>query len=178
VRFNSRISSLTRISLSFLIFFSLGDTLTSMPQGSGVRAQPRARRLRTWGATAPSSSVPLRALLSLDSVVVLLKFHDLCPVRSAYQPPASITFLSEQISHQQPANSTFLSEQTNTSHQPPAKRTGCWLQAAGIRGFCPCCCVCGCVVGVGWVLGCREFFGNIGCWELGVALAVFFLVGF
>jgi hypothetical protein len=29
------------------------------------------------------------------------------PVRSAYQPPASSTFLSEQISHQQPVNSTF-----------------------------------------------------------------------
>jgi hypothetical protein len=40
------------------------------------------------------------------------------PVRLAYQPPASSTFLSEQISHQQPANSTFLSEQTSTSHQP------------------------------------------------------------
>jgi hypothetical protein len=40
------------------------------------------------------------------------------PIRLAYQPPASSTFLSEQISHQQPANSTFLSEQTSTSHQP------------------------------------------------------------
>jgi hypothetical protein len=49
---------------------------------------------------------------------------NLRPVHLAYQPPASSTFLSEQISHQQPANSTFLSEQTNTSHQPPAKRTG------------------------------------------------------
>jgi hypothetical protein len=47
------------------------------------------------------------------------------PVRLAYQPPASSTFLSEQISHQQPASSTFLSEQISTSHQPPAKRTGC-----------------------------------------------------
>jgi hypothetical protein len=61
------------------------------------------------------------------------------PVRLAYQPPASSTFLSEQISHQQPAsstflseqishqqpaNSTFLSEQISISHQPPAKRTG------------------------------------------------------
>jgi hypothetical protein len=46
------------------------------------------------------------------------------PVCLAYQPPASNTFLSQQISHQQPANSTFLSEQTSTSHQPPAKRTG------------------------------------------------------
>jgi hypothetical protein len=43
----------------------------------------------------------------------------------AYQPPATSIFLSEQISHQQPASSTFLSEQTSTSHQPPAKRTGC-----------------------------------------------------
>jgi hypothetical protein len=49
---------------------------------------------------------------------------DLHPVRLAYQPPASSTFLSEQISHQQPASSTFLSEQISTSHQPPAKRTG------------------------------------------------------
>jgi hypothetical protein len=46
-------------------------------------------------------------------------------VRLAYQPPASTTFLSEQTSHQQPTNNTFLSEQTITSHQPPAKRTGC-----------------------------------------------------
>jgi hypothetical protein len=46
------------------------------------------------------------------------------PVRLAYQPPASSTFLSEQTSHQQPANNTFLSEQTSTSHQPLAKQTG------------------------------------------------------
>jgi hypothetical protein len=50
---------------------------------------------------------------------------NLRPVRLAYQPPASSTFLSEQSSHQQPASSTFLSEQTSTSHQPPANRTGC-----------------------------------------------------
>jgi hypothetical protein len=49
------------------------------------------------------------------------------PLRSAYQPPASSTFLSEQISHQQPVSSTFLFEQISTSHQPPAKRTGCGL---------------------------------------------------
>jgi hypothetical protein len=47
------------------------------------------------------------------------------PVRLAYQPPANSTFLSEQTSHPQPGSSTFLSEQTSTSHQPPAKRTGC-----------------------------------------------------
>jgi hypothetical protein len=46
------------------------------------------------------------------------------PVRSAYQPLASSTFISEQTSHQQSASSTFLSEQISTSHQPPAKRTG------------------------------------------------------
>jgi hypothetical protein len=46
------------------------------------------------------------------------------PVRLAYQPPASSTFLSEQTRHQQPTNSTFLSEQISTSDQPPAKRTG------------------------------------------------------
>jgi hypothetical protein len=50
--------------------------------------------------------------------------RDKCPVRSAYQPPASSTFLSEQTNHQQPASITFISEQTSTSHQPPAKRTG------------------------------------------------------
>jgi hypothetical protein len=47
------------------------------------------------------------------------------PVHLAYQSPASSIFLSEQTSHQQSASSTFLSEQTSTSHQPPAKRTGC-----------------------------------------------------
>jgi hypothetical protein len=52
---------------------------------------------------------------------------DYHPVRLAYQPPASSTFLSEQTSHQQPASSTFLSEQISTSYQPPAKRTGCMV---------------------------------------------------
>jgi hypothetical protein len=42
----------------------------------------------------------------------------LTPVRLAYQPPFSSTFLSEQTSHQQPVNSIFLSEQASTSHQP------------------------------------------------------------
>jgi hypothetical protein len=36
----------------------------------------------------------------------------------ANQPPASGTFLSEQISHQQLVNSTFLSKLISTSHQP------------------------------------------------------------
>jgi hypothetical protein len=65
-------------------------------------------------------------------VVVLT--GSLRPVRLAYQPPANSTFLSEQTSHQEPASSTFLSDQTSTSHQQPAKRTGCcsvgwWLMA-------------------------------------------------
>jgi hypothetical protein len=47
------------------------------------------------------------------------------PVGSAYQPPVSSIFLSEQTSHQQPASSTPLSEQISTNHQPPANRTGC-----------------------------------------------------
>jgi hypothetical protein len=49
-------------------------------------------------------------------IVLFLKdISDMRPVRLAYQPPASSTFLSQQISHQQPANSTFLSEQTSTT---------------------------------------------------------------
>jgi hypothetical protein len=50
---------------------------------------------------------------------------NICPVRLAYQPPASSTFLSEQTSHQQPASGTLLSEKTSISYQPPANRTGC-----------------------------------------------------
>jgi hypothetical protein len=55
------------------------------------------------------------------------------PVRLSYQPPASSTFLSEQISHQQLASSTFFSEQTSTIHQPPVKRTGYQLLNHGHR---------------------------------------------
>jgi hypothetical protein len=54
------------------------------------------------------------------------------PVRLAYQPPATSTFLSEQINHQQSGSSTFLSEQISTSHQPPAKRTGCKASSSTI----------------------------------------------
>jgi hypothetical protein len=55
------------------------------------------------------------------------------PVRLAYQPPASSTFLSKQTSQQQPANSTFLSEQTSTSHQPPAIRTVCMARSLQLK---------------------------------------------
>jgi hypothetical protein len=44
------------------------------------------------------------------------------PVRLAYQPSDSSTFLSEQTSHQQPASSTLLSKETSISHQPPTNR--------------------------------------------------------
>jgi hypothetical protein len=56
----------------------------------------------------------------------IILWINLDPVRLAYQPPASSTFLSEQTGHQQPASSTFLSQQISTSYQPPAKRTCCW----------------------------------------------------
>jgi hypothetical protein len=58
-------------------------------------------------------------------VMCLSGSPDLRPVRLAYQPPASSTFLSEQTSHQQPASSTFLSEQTSTSHQPNEQAVSC-----------------------------------------------------
>jgi hypothetical protein len=43
---------------------------------------------------------------------------DIHPIRLAYQPPVSSTFLSEQTNHQQPASSIFLSQQISISHQP------------------------------------------------------------
>jgi hypothetical protein len=46
------------------------------------------------------------------------------PVRLAYQPPASSTFLSEQTSHKQSTSNTFLSEQISTSHQPNERVVG------------------------------------------------------
>jgi hypothetical protein len=53
-----------------------------------------------------------------NTVMIQATYKYQRPVRLAYQPPASSTFLSQQTSHQQPANSTLLSEQINTSHQP------------------------------------------------------------
>jgi hypothetical protein len=53
----------------------------------------------------------------LDIPKILLSYQQ--SVRSAYQPPASSTFFSEQTNHQQSASSTFLSQQISTSHQPP-----------------------------------------------------------
>jgi hypothetical protein len=52
---------------------------------------------------------------SFTSVLQLTVIH---PVRLAYQPPASRTFLLEQTSHQQAVISVFLSQQINNNHQP------------------------------------------------------------
>jgi hypothetical protein len=54
---------------------------------------------------------------------IRVSFLIMQPVRLAYRPPGSSTFLSQRTSHQQPASSTFLSEQTSTNHQLPAKQT-------------------------------------------------------
>jgi hypothetical protein len=71
--------------------------------------------------------MPFNSSILKYSVHTELARRDNQPVRSAYQPPASSTFLSEQTSHQQSASGTLLSEQTSTSHQPPANRTGSTL---------------------------------------------------
>jgi hypothetical protein len=79
--------------------------------------QPRT----TWISLNPTSFVPKAKSWSEETE---RKGREMRPVRLAYQPPASSTFLSQQTSHQQSASSTFVSEQISTSHQPPAKRTG------------------------------------------------------
>jgi hypothetical protein len=57
------------------------------------------------------------------TLVVNTDRHRLQPVRSAYQPPASSTFLSERTSHQQPAATSqqYSSLRTN-QHHPSATR--------------------------------------------------------
>jgi hypothetical protein len=86
--------------------------------------------VKVWACKKRYISISKRQewnVLYCDTCDSTLSCSDYQPVRSAYQPPASSTFLSEQTSHQQPASSTFLSEQISTSHQPPANRTGCML---------------------------------------------------
>jgi hypothetical protein len=84
--------------------------------GDGEFEGPLDKQLTDWE----------RTWTSVRFVTIDVGGAGLCrPVRLAYQPPASSTFLSEQTRHQQTASSTFLSEQISTSHQPPAKRTGC-----------------------------------------------------
>jgi hypothetical protein len=48
--------------------------------------------------------------------ICILSPYNYDPVRLAYQPLASSTFLSEQTSHQQPASSHFLSKQTSQQY--------------------------------------------------------------
>jgi hypothetical protein len=57
------------------------------------------------------------------------------PVRLAYQPPASSTFLSQQTSHQQPASSTFLSNKPapGISHQPTEQAVSRLGQRHGLQ---------------------------------------------
>jgi hypothetical protein len=70
-------------------------------------------------ACKPSGSIHLQTRSDPEiSIRIEAGRSYLQPLRSAYQPPGSSTFLSEQTIHQQPANSTFLLQQTSTSHQP------------------------------------------------------------
>jgi hypothetical protein len=97
---------------------------------ASVRARPHRLKAQAAGSPSrlsPGNASPLRgsACRAVPPPSAQRSVTGLRPVRLAYQPPASSTFLSEQTSHQQPASSTFFSEQISTSHQPPANRTGC-----------------------------------------------------
>jgi hypothetical protein len=80
--------------------------MTSLPLEAAVVRPANNELVATWSFASNSS------------------FRDIQPVRLAYQPPVSSTFLSEQTNHQQPVTSTtILSGQTNINNQPPAKQT-------------------------------------------------------
>jgi hypothetical protein len=93
--------------------------------------------LHPWVMALLTTIIPSGVILLWEGkrkrkILTILREHISFPndgdrrlVHLAYQSPANGTFLSEQTSHQQAASNTFLSEQTGTSHQPPAKRTGC-----------------------------------------------------
>jgi hypothetical protein len=92
---------------------------------SGVGAQDYAvcnPATEQWVAVPSSGCSPEGEALTylIFDPAVLPHFH-LQPVRSAYQPPASSTFLSERTSHQQPAvtSQQYSSLRTN-QHQPSA----------------------------------------------------------
>jgi hypothetical protein len=88
------------------------------------------KSITNWGQltreqTANSPQGP-RVCTITQRDVIWAYFHQPCqtnvqPVRSAYQPPASSTFLSERTSHQQPAATSqqYSSLRTN-QHQPSA----------------------------------------------------------
>jgi hypothetical protein len=71
------------------------------------------QQLLLWSVESQAPEQSAVEVMRRAHLLLLLR-----PVRLAYQPPASSTFLSEQTSHQQPASSTLLSGQTSTSHQP------------------------------------------------------------
>jgi hypothetical protein len=84
-------------------------TTTAPPGTSTARVLPGS-------GNEPSSWGPPIGLIASDLTAVVTTINDR-PVRLAYQPPTSSTFLSEQTSRQQPANSTFLSEQMDIAIQ-------------------------------------------------------------
>jgi hypothetical protein len=83
--------------------------------------------IRDTTPTTPGRRCPIASANDDDLTHRNFQFQ---PVRSAYQPPANITFLSKRTGHQQPASSTLLSEQTSTSHQPTEQES---QQARGSR---------------------------------------------
>jgi hypothetical protein len=94
-------------------------------------------RTRAACSRRTAAALPARLLTWKRCVWTFLVLNDLThrnfqfqPVRSAYQPPANITFLSKRTGHQQPASSTLLSKQTSTSHQPTEQES---QQARGSR---------------------------------------------
>jgi hypothetical protein len=99
----------------------------------GLQARPREAR---GGSECQTTCPTTRRVQGVDGATRSVRGagRPSRPVRLAYQPPASSTFLSEQTSHQQPASRTFLSKQTSTSHQPPAKRTGSLDSTSGREG--------------------------------------------
>jgi hypothetical protein len=129
-------------ALALCLCFSGGRVRRLKPAGcvhDGTELQQIAAEWHQWNTTRSTQqwSVSVQRAVGVGERVRFRR-----PVCLLYQPLAlllfqnksvinnrsiSITFLLEQISHQQPASSTFLSEQTSTSHQPLAKRTGCWL---------------------------------------------------
>jgi hypothetical protein len=98
--------------LSRRIAFILGRREYTKYESTGkktTRKRKRAANLKTSRRLGPS--LPFFSFQKLQSYALFAWLI-------SYQP--AVLF-----SQNKPASSTFLSEQTSTSHQPPAKRTGC-----------------------------------------------------
>jgi hypothetical protein len=121
-----------------VVALSLSSTRRRRPWRSSPRLHPQARELRRRRRMrCGACSVLLEWCGSVGDLAAATTSVSLCgtarsarrrgkaggknPVRLAYQPLASSTFLSQQTNYQQSASSTFLSEQISTNHQPPAK---------------------------------------------------------